>query len=88
MTEIPPITVLPFHTNLGLAEVGGGGGARLSWEEEEEEEDSSSSSSSGDEGDWLPAPVSAFPISCSDAGEDSAREAVPLLEPFFGRRTG
>ena len=75
------MTIL-LHTNLGLAEDGGGGGARLSWEDEEED----SSSSSGEEGDWLPAPELAAPI--SDAGEDSAREAVPLLESFLGRRTG
>ena len=42
--------------------------------------------SSGEEGDWLPAPELAAPI--SDAGEDSAREAVPLLDSFLGRRTG
>ena len=79
----PPITVL-LHTNLGLAEVGGGGGARLSWEDDEED----SSSSSGEEGDpALPAPewLAAPPIK---EGEESAREAVPLLDSFLGRRTG
>ena len=83
--KIPPITIL-LHTNLGLAEVGGGGGARLSWEDEEAE-----SSSGFEEWDWLPdrpewwAPA---PPPIRDAGEDSALEAVPLLDSFLGRRTG
>ena len=87
--EIPPrFPCPPHHTNLGLAEVGGGGGARLSCEDEDAEDSPSaspSSSSSGEDGDWLPGPP---PTPISDAGEESAREAVPLLESFLGRRTG
>ena len=87
-SSLPRFPCSLHQTNLGLAEVGGGGGARLSCEDEDVEDDSPSasspSSSSGEEGDWLPGP----PTPISDAGEESAREAVPLLESFLGRRTG